>query len=71
MWLTQLHIIIDLYSPTCGSKEKQKTYTHINTEKYNKQEKSKIRQTKKAMSKCSWHYVSLITYNITTIIVQI
>jgi len=35
----------DLYSPTCGSKEKQKTYTHINTMKYNKQEKSKKTNT--------------------------
>jgi len=42
---------IDLYSPTCGSKEKQNRYTHINTVKYNKQEK-KTKKKQKAMGKC-------------------
>jgi len=31
--------IIGLFSPTCGSIEKQNTYIHANTVKYNKQEK--------------------------------
>jgi len=39
--LYRVYLYIDLYSPTCGSREKQKTYTHINTVKYNKQEKAK------------------------------
>jgi len=42
---------IDLYSPTCGSKENViHTYIIINTEKYDKQ-KSKEKQHKKAMGK--------------------
>jgi len=39
-------VYIDLYSPTCASKEKQNTNTRINTVKNNKQEKSKEKAIK-------------------------
>jgi len=42
-------MIINLYSPTSGSKEK-KTYTHINTMKKQQKQKS-------TASKCTCHYV--------------
>jgi len=54
-----MSLYIDLYSPTCGSKEKQNTHTH--TMKYNKQEKKqKIKQKGNEqvfMALCKLNYV--------------
>jgi len=56
---------IDLHSPTCGSKAKQK-YTHVNTVNYNKQKTKKNKKSNEQvfMALCKLKYVQYYHINI-------